>query len=60
MSEQILTYMAKHIISGLKSDHVLQHMSDFAAGKMSEHMPTRTTEHSPEHFPAFMVDDVSD
>ena len=29
-----------------------QHMSDFTTGKMSERMPTRTSEQSPEHFQA--------
>ena len=42
-----------------KLDHMSQHMSDFTAVKMSELMPTRTSEHSPEHVPALMIDDVS-
>ena len=38
-----------------KTDHMSQHMSDFTAGKNAEHMPTRTSEHSSEYFPALFV-----
>ena len=55
MSEQMLEYMSGHI-PGPKPDH----MSDVMAGNISELMRTRTSGHSPQHFPAFMIDDVSE
>ena len=44
---------------GLKLVHMSQHMT-CQAGKMSEHTPTKMSEHRLERFPAFMIDDVSE
>ena len=58
----VRTSVGKHCehISEPRSKYTLRHMSDFRAGQLSELMPTRTSEHSPEQFAALMTDDVSD
>ena len=54
MAEQFSEYTPGHI-PGLKLVHVSQHMSD---RKISEHSPTKMSEHSSERFPA-VIDDMS-
>lgn len=55
ITEPVSEYMPEDI-PGPKRDHMSQHMPDFTA--MSENAPTRTSEHSLEPSPAFMIDDV--
>ena len=47
-------YMSEHI-PGLELVHMSQHMSD-----RKNVRTTNMSEHSPERFPAFMIDDVSE